>query len=75
MGIHLKFPQVLTNLLYIMVYYMDDRDLIHPDHWKHYKNLLDQQPKMLKQVEKWREEGAKKKKAPQKPMKQEVGEF
>lgn len=23
-----------------MVYYMDDRDLIHPDHWKHYKNLL-----------------------------------
>ncbi len=42
---------------------------------KHYKNLLDQQPKMLKQVEKWREEGAKKKQAPQKPMKQEVGEF
>lgn len=42
---------------------------------KHYKNLLDQQPKILKQVEKWREEGSKKKKASQKPVKQEVGEF
>lgn len=42
---------------------------------KHYKNLLDQQSKMLKQIEKWRQEGSKKKKRNTKPVQQEIGEF